>query len=209
MKDKIKKPGIQWVYLASLLTIICWLLWPTAAMAQTQPTPPPGTDCKAATECKVGPYNLRVSFDHDSFNTTDPVLVTVERLDQAGGDWQLEAEVVPGVRTSAVPVKFSGDLATSDPAKRQAKIDFPISGNWYVHLTVKGVVGTGQLRIATRAEPPPKMPEWLAWTIGLSPLIGIVGFAFGQWRHVRRRKREESLALQPTEQPETISQKST
>lgn len=197
------------IALTFFFIIVGLLLWPAAAFAQTQL--PAATECKAASECKVGSYIVRVTFDRDNFNTVDPVLVTVERLDKAGGDWQLEAQVIPAPRTSAVPVKFSGDLATSDPLKRQVKIDFPISGNWYLYLNLKGAAGTVPLRIAARVESPPRMPEWLAWVIGLSPLVGIAGFAIGQWRHVRRRKREERLALQVTEetdQPEVISQKS-
>jgi hypothetical protein len=164
-------------------------LVPYAAFAQQVP---PGVECKFGADCKAGPYQVRINFDRTDFNTTDKFILTVERVNSQNDDWQLEPQIIPQRGTSAVPVKFS-EASKEGPLKRRAELDFPISGNWFVYLTIKGSEGTGQIRIPVRAEPPPKIPDWIAWAIALSPLLGIAGFALGQWRLVARRKREERL----------------
>ena len=181
--------------LVLLLSVSGWLVLPSQALAQFAPLPA-GVECKVGTSCAVGPYTLLITLDRTTFDTTNEYLMTIQRTDQKGGDWQLRAEVVPSGRTSAVTVQYDSDrlLTTGDPSKRQIKGYFPISGTWWIYVTVSGEAGNGALRIATTVEAPPKMPDWLAWTIGLSPIIGIIGFAIGQWRLVMRRKREEALA---------------
>lgn len=184
------------ISLAALLLSLLFLL-PQPAQAQIFGPSLPGVECKAGAECKVGAYLVRVTFDRQTFNTTDSFLITVERLDKASVDWQLEAEILPDRRTSATPVKFEGNFDTGDPAKKQVKAYFPISGSWFVHLTLKGSAGKADLRIPAEVEAPPKLNDTLAWLIALAPLVGIVGFAIGQWRYVVKRRRAERLAAQP------------
>jgi len=186
------------------------------AQAQFGGTPPPaGTECKLNVECKAGPYLVQITLDQATLNTTDEFLITVKRLDNpVNNDWSLGAEVVPSGRTSAVLVKYDADrfLPSSDPTQRQIKGYYPISGTWWLHLSINGTAGLGQLRIATNVEAPPKMPEWLAWAIGLAPILGLVGFGLGQWRLVMQRKNEERLAEalaqakpQPVEPPHSMA----
>lgn len=206
---RILKSYVRWLAslaFAFLLTIEIGLGASGAALAQFAPQqkPPPGVDCQTGQECQVGPYTIRITFDRQTFNTTDEFLITVQRLNSPNTGWQLEAEVIPAARTSATTVKYDADrfLATNDPSQRQIKGYFPISGDWYLHLIISGPDGTGELHTAMHVAPPAKLPDWLAWAIGLSPLLGIAAFVIIQWRYVLRRKREEqviaaSAELQP------------
>lgn len=197
---QIKKPRLVAL---PLLLLSLLVFFPFTAQAQIFGPRLPGAECKAGTECKVGSYQVRVTFDRDTFNTTDSFVATVERLDKTSADWKLEAESFPDPKTSATPVKLPDISETGDPNKRQVKVYFPISGSWYLHLTLSGSAGKGELRVPARVEAPPKLDEWLAWTIALSPLIGIVGFALGQWRYVvKRRRAEKNLPAASPEQPE-------
>ena len=185
----------------AVLVVVTSAVGPTReAQAQFGGTPPPtGTECKLNAECKAGPYLVKITLDRATLNTTDDFLITVQRLDNpTSNDWSMAAEVVPSGRTSAVLVKYDADrfLPSSDPTQRQIRGYYPISGTWWLHLSINGAAGLGQLRIATNVEAPPKMPEWLAWAIGLAPILGLVGFGLGQWRLVVRRKREERLAAE-------------
>ncbi len=162
-----------------------------ALLAPGDAPPKSGTRCKAGVECTVGPYKVLITFSTSSFNTTDKFVTTIERLDKPTGDWQLTAEVAPSTSTEATPVKFNGDFEKGNAAKRSINMDFPIAGNWYVYLTIKDAAGESRLLIPVKVDSPPVMDEWLAWTIGLAPLIGIVGFGLGQWRMIVRRKRTE------------------
>ena len=154
--------------------------------------PMAGTRCQPGTECQVGPYKVKVSLSRTDFNTTDGFTATVERLDQTTGDWQLKAAAVPSSSTSATEVDFSGSFTSGNATTRPVDMNFPISGNWYIYLTITTAEsGSATLYIPEQAAPPPVMDPKLAWAIGLAPVVGFVGFGFGQWRFVRRKLKGE------------------
>ena len=195
--NKISNFKVLTIYIsiAFVAIIAAVMARPDVANAQFGgPKAPAGTECKLGVKCNAGPYPIIITFDRTTLNTTDEFLITVQRLDKPTGNWQLQAEIIPSGRTSATDVKYDADriLQTNDPSKLQIKGYYPISGTWWLHLSINGEAGLGQLRIATKVEAPPQMPEWLAWTIALSPILGIIGFALGQWRLVVNRKREEN-----------------
>ncbi len=178
------------------LLVLGLALTPGLALAQTAPNG----------DYQAGPYTVRITFDRDTFKSAQEFFLTVERLDKAAPDWQLQAEAVPLRGTSATPVKYDGNFETSEPSKRLVKLQLPISGNWFVHLTLKGSAGQGELRLPVKAEPPPVIEYWLAWLIGLSPIVGLIGFGIGQWRHVVRRKREARLVgATPTQETPVLA----
>jgi hypothetical protein len=184
-----------------LIVLLTWVGLPGVASAQTA-RPPSGTECKVVTVCQVGPYKLNISFDRATLNTTDEFLVTVQQVDGQAPTWQLQdAQVIPSGKTSATTVKYDSDrlLASSDPTKRQIRAYFPISGSWWIYFGVNSPAGLQYVRIAVSVEPPTKMPDWLAWTIALSPILGILGFFIGQWRLVVRRRREEQTLVEAQE----------
>jgi hypothetical protein len=191
-----------------LIVLLAWVGLPGVASAQTA-RPPRGTECKVVTVCQVGPYKLNISFDRTTLNTTDEFLVTVQQQDNQDPTWQLQdAQVIPSGKTSATTVKYDSDrlLASSDPTKRQIRAYFPISGSWWIYFGVAGSAGSEYVRIAVNVEPPAKMPDWLAWTIALSPILGILGFFIGQWRLVVRRRREEQTLATQEVTPENEEQ---
>lgn len=162
-----------------------------ALIAPAEAPPVTGTKCEPGKECTVGPYKVVVNFDRTTFNTTDEFVTTIERQDNPGADWKLQAQEVPGNATQATPVKFNGSFESGSSPKRDIKMHFPISGSWYVALTISGNAGDAKLYLPVTVESPPIMDEWLAWLIGLAPLIGIAGFIIGQGRLVLKRRRAE------------------
>lgn len=168
----------------------------TLVVLATPVEPPPvsGTRCVAGEVCQVGGYKVKVTFDRSRFNTTDPVLATVERLDKKNTAWELKAEIVPSNSTSASVVTFNGDFEKGTADSRKVKLDFPIAGNWFVALAIKGEAGEAKFYITSEVDPPPLLDERLAWALGLSPILGLIGFAIGQWRLVLRRQREETFS---------------
>lgn len=177
----------------------------TLVVLATPVEPPPvsGTRCVAGEVCQVGAYKVKVNFDRSRFNTTDPVIATVERLDKTNtsSSWELKAQIVPSNSTSASVVTFNGDFEKGTAASRKVKLEFPIAGNWFVALAIKGEEGEAKFYITSEVDPPPLLDERLAWALGLSPILGIIGFAIGQWRLVVRRQREE--AAREAETPNT------
>jgi hypothetical protein len=213
LKKSQKQPKLKIARVSSfgliVIVLLAWVGLPGVASAQSA-RPPKGTECKVATVCQVGPYKLNISFDRATLNTTDEFLITVQQSDNQNPTWQLqEAQVIPSGRTSATTVKYDSDrlLASSDPTKRQIKAYFPISGSWWIYFGVNSPAGLEYVRIAANVEPPAKMPDWLAWTIALSPILLVLGFIIGQWRLVARRKREEqTLAAVQVATPENEEQ---
>ncbi len=175
-----------------------------ALAAPADKAPEKATRCTPGAECSVGPYKIKVNLSSATFNTTDKFTATVERLDKPAGDWQMQVEAKPSTTTEATPVKFSGDFERGTAAKREAQIDFPISGNWFVYITIKDAAGAATLLVPARVEPPAVMDEKLAWLIGLSPLLGILAFAFGQWRLIVKRNRARQEATPDPEPVDTL-----
>ncbi len=164
-----------------------FLIWPDAALAQNQPT---GSGIYTA-----GPYRLKITLDREQPRSAQDFLVTVERLEPPANSqpWQLEVDGLPNPGTSATPVKIEGNFQTGEPDRKHVKMQLPIAGNWNIRLTVKDSVGSWQARIPVKVEPPPVIAPWLAWLIGLSPVLGLLGFGVAQWRWVRQRRRSERL----------------
>lgn len=175
-----------------LLLIAIELFSANSAMAQTDQ--PSGTLCQPGVVCQVGPYKIMVSFDRNSFDTTNEYVMAIQWQNGNPSGWQIQAaEVVPQPKTDAVAVKYDSGrfISTTDPNQKQIRGFFPISGDWWIHVTLRGAQGTADFITNATVAAPPTMPIWLAWVIGLSPILGIIGFFLGQWRLVVRRKREE------------------
>ena len=169
-----------------------------AAQAQSFGQPKkeiPGKACSPGKICEVSGYTLLFTYDRETFNTVDALTVTVQRLKSDGKPWRLAAEILPDSSISALPITFTGDFESGTADVRTVKLNYPISGLWYMHLTVKSDAATADIHSAVFVEAPPKMADWLAWLIGLSPVLGIVGFAYGQWRLVTKRKAEATPAI--------------
>ncbi len=185
MASATKATGWKWATLALLILGLALTAGAGRASAQNAPSG----------DYTAGPFKLRVTFDRDTFKSAQEFYLTVERLDGPAGDWNLDVTSEPSRSTSATPVKYSGDFHTSEPDKRLVKLQIPISGNWSVRLSLQSGTSTGQVSLPVmRVEPPPIIANWLAWLIGLTPVLGLLGFAFGQWRQVINRRREKQLS---------------
>jgi|GEM_PF-2123081 len=183
----------------SLLGLMVFLAIPGTVLAQTTVR---GSECKPGAECTAGNYRVKLTLNQTSFNTTDDYFVTVDQLDSLSSDWRLEVDVIPSRGTSATTVKYTDD--NGDRVRRQTKIHFPIGGSWTIQVIIQGQVNNGYLRLPATVEAPPKLPDWLAWVIGLSPLIGLIGFAIGQWRFIVWRKRAALLVQAESESSSSI-----
>ena len=164
------------------------------------------TDAYAA-----GPYTVTVTrVDPVDVGSAIGFAVTVEPADGAG----VVAITLPGPGTPARPgrtVIAAGDrsgrydvtatfpgpgtagrpgraVATAGyrPGTYEVTASFPVRGAWVLAIDVSGPAGHGRAAVPLTVAAPGAIPQWLGWTIGLSPLAGLVAFLAVQVRTARR-----------------------
>lgn len=66
----------------------------------------------------------------------------------------------------------------------------PTEGDWTLEIDVHGPEGDGVGTVPLTVAPPPGVPMWLGWLLGLFPLYGVA------WFGVREARRVKSLIAQ-------------
>jgi hypothetical protein len=144
------------------------------ALPQLAPT---RTDAYAA-----GPYTVTVSRD-------DPVQVgraTAFAIAVAPADGASVVGIaLPGPGTAARPGRAL-PAAAGQGGRYVVTASFPVRGAWVLALDVTGAAGRGRASVPVTAAAPGAIPQWLGWTIGLSPLLGLAAFLAVQVRSARR-----------------------
>jgi hypothetical protein len=135
------------------------------------------TDAYAA-----GPYTVTVTRE-------DPVQVdraTGFALALAPADGaDVVAVTLPGPGTAGRPGR-AVTTAGYRPGTYVVTASFPVRGAWVLALDVNGAAGHGRAVVPLTAAAPGAIPQWLGWTIGLSPLAGLAVFLAVQVRTARR-----------------------
>jgi hypothetical protein len=135
------------------------------------------TDAYAA-----GPYAVTVTRE-------DPVQVdratgfTLAVTPADGAD--VVAITLPGPGTAGRPGRAVA-TAGHRPGTYVVTASFPVRGAWVLALDVAGAAGRGRAVVPLTAAAPGAIPQWLGWTIGLSPLAGLAVFLAAQVRTARR-----------------------
>jgi hypothetical protein len=130
----------------------------------------------------AGPYSVTVTRqDPVEVDRSTGFAVTVAPADGAG----VVAILLPGPGTPGRP----GRAVTTAGDRRGAyevTATFPVRGAWVLALDVSGAAGHGRAVVPVTAAAPGAIPQWLGWTIGLSPLAGLAAFLAVQVRTARR-----------------------
>jgi hypothetical protein len=131
----------------------------------------------------VGPYRVDVNLYQDPPITDRPVKVTVVPHD--AHLWLSGFIIVlPGLGTDAVPIP-SALTRVGQTYTLAGTIHMPVRGAWEVQVQLDGPRGQGEAVFPITVAAPGATPVWLAWVIGLSPLLVIVWLTWHQSRYRR------------------------
>jgi hypothetical protein len=130
----------------------------------------------------AGPYTIAATRE-------DPVEVdhatrfdlTVRPADGA----TVAATALPGPGTAGRP-RRTVTIAAHAPGSYSVSASFPVRGAWFLLLDVSGPAGRGAASVPVTVAAPGAIPQWLGWTIGLSPLLGVAAFLAAEARRARR-----------------------
>ncbi len=137
----------------------------------------------------AGPYQVIVSFYDDPPRTGRALAFSVDPIAgvQLPGRLQVAARAEPGPGTNAVPVRASVGAHAEVPAGVAGTVTLPVAGAWVLVLDFQGPLGQARAQVPLQALPPPAIPRWLGWLIGLVPVFALVGVLAGEsWRGWRR-----------------------
>lgn len=178
-----------------MLTLVarCWPVWLLAFTLVLSTRPGTalahGTGPARTVPVTAGSYRLEVLLYDEPVRagrefsfSVDPVpgsLAPGERL-------QLVATATPAARVNAVPVRAGVGPHLDGPGGVAGQIYLPVAGSWTLRLDMQGPLGTAVAEVPLLAAPPPAIPIWLGWLIGLVPVWGLLGFvltqAWSAWR---------------------------
>lgn len=90
-----------------------------------------------------------------------------------------------GAGSDAVAARVRVAPDPDDPAATDALIPLATAGLWQITIEANGPAGAGRAETGIIAAAPGAVPVPVGWAIGLSPLVGVVGFAVAQRRWLR------------------------
>jgi hypothetical protein len=173
---------------AVVIPLSIWAACPHPVLADDPPV--------RVVDVDAGPYPLRIGL------YADPVRAGIDL--PFGIEWGLfvsgpltfavEAVPAPGRETASVRGRVeSSPEPLPGPAGVPGNIRLPTAGTWQLEVTVDGPEGRGKASVPVEVLPPPVIPVWLAWAIGLLPVYGFLSFMLTQWWRLRRRMELSSL----------------
>jgi hypothetical protein len=146
-----------------------------------------------AFELIIGSSALKTATDYPvmvRFGNEAPLTATNQNVTIS-----LIAEPLRG--TSATPVKINL-TANGDGKSWDGKMSIPISGRWSMKITAEYPGGKGNGTTIISVSPPPALPNWLAWALGLAPVIIFVAFIAVIGRQaLKKRKLEFEVVPSP------------
>jgi hypothetical protein len=145
----------------------------------------------------AGAYTLRIDLYSDPAFTgrrlNFDVVVSASTADQLRSV-TLTASAIPEAGTNASTVRATISRAGSSVAGFQGYVTPQVRGSYRLHVTISGPAGTNAVDLPLRVSAPTAIPVWFAWSIGLAPLLGLIGFGWGQRSYLARLQAGASLA---------------
>ncbi len=130
----------------------------------------------------AGPYIIDASLSQDPPLTDQPFEITIT---PHNSDIQLSGLAVaqPGLGTDAtnLQTKLTPVAGTHDAIG--GWIHIPVRGAWQLVFQLNGPQGQSSASMAVTVAAPGAMPVWLAWMIGVIPLIFIAWWIYQQHRY--------------------------
>lgn len=133
-------------------------------------------------DLQVGPYTVEVDRMTPVVRAGQPVEFMLLSRESAVR-WR--ATLVPAPGLSATPLQ--GAVAPDTVVAGAVDVAFTqvtLGGEWTLLLQADGPRGAGEAHLPLTAVPPPAVPEWAGWLVGLSPLYGLVWFALRERRRL-------------------------
>lgn len=142
---------------------------------------------------RAGPYVLEVAI-YDARPTVVRQMRFVVRSLPGGAGLEgatITARGIPGSETLAVPTRPTLlRPAVGGSGGFEGTLLLSVLGGWDLELHVSGLAGDGAARLAVSVAAPWVVPEWIGWVVGLSPLAGLVWFAWWQRGYMRRLEQD-------------------
>jgi len=137
----------------------------------------------------AGAYTLRIDLYSDPAFTgrrlNFDVVVDASTADQLRSV-TLTGSAIPEVGTNASPLRATLSHAGQPVGGFQGYVTPQVRGSYRLHLTISGPAGTNAVDLPLRVAAPTAIPIWFAWSIGLLPLLGLIGFGWRQRSYLAR-----------------------
>jgi hypothetical protein len=147
-------------------------------------------------DAQAGPYSLKLALYSDSIQAGDVIPFNIAVAPGTQGPLTYQVTASPGPDVPASLAQGDVNAQQSTPYGVPGSITLVTRGDWTLHIVVSGSAGQGEAAIPLTAVAPPAIPAWLAWTIGLLPLYGLLLFWVVQSRRAARQGQGNEVALQ-------------
>lgn len=153
----------------------------------------------------AGPYPIKLALYNDPINAGDalPFNLAVAPGTRGPLTYQITASPGPGVPGSLAQGDINAQQNTPDGVP--GSITLVTRGPWTLHIVIDGPAGQGEAAIPLTAVAPPALPAWLAWTIALLPVYGLLIFWMTQIWHTAK-KRQGVEYTEPLGETEAIKE---
>ncbi|MGZ3674485.1 MAG: hypothetical protein ACXVCO_09265 [Ktedonobacterales bacterium] len=169
----------QWgLTAAGMLALVVLLAAIALQVAATQPASTPAKVVSVDT----GPYPLTVSLSRDPAQAGYALPFTIAPAQPVNGRLTYTVSAVPGVGVDATPVTASLTPDAKVANHVSGTVEITVRGPWTLHIEVDGPAGLGTGDVPLTAQAAGVMPGWIAWAIGLVPVIGIALYVRAQRR---------------------------
>ncbi len=141
-------------------------------------------------EATAGPYHLKLALYNDPINAGDAIPFNIAVAPGTRGPLTYQVTASPGPDLPAGSSLAQGDVNTQQntPYGVQGSITLVTRGSWTLNVVINGPAGQGKVAIPLTAVALPAIPTWLAWSIGLLPVYGLLIFWVIQTRHVAQKR---------------------
>jgi hypothetical protein len=133
----------------------------------------------------TGRYMLTVGLSKDPAQAGYALPFTIAPAQPVNGRLTYTVSAVPGLGVDATPVNASLTPDAKVPNRVSGTVEITVRGPWTLHITVDGPAGLGIGDVPITAQAAGVIPTWIAWAIGLAPVIGIALYIWAQRRPAR------------------------
>jgi hypothetical protein len=184
--------GLRSIYALFLALFLLLMLTPVTALAKGGPA--------STTTLAAGSYIIDISLSQNPPYVDQPLTVTIQPHNPA---LKLSGTVIvePGLGTDATNLTTPLKVTNASNGTLAASVHMPVRGAWNISVHLNGPQGSGVATVPVTVGSPGAMPFWLAWTIGMSPLVFIAIWIWHQYKY-RKQIEPQSVTLKQKQMPE-------
>lgn len=159
----------------AVVAAVALLVLLVAIGMQVAATQPPSTPARTVSVA-AGPYPLTVGLAKDPADAGYALPFTIAPAQPVNGRLTYTVSSIPAKGVDATPVNGSVTPDPKAPNRVTGTVEITVQGAWDLRIVVDGPSGTGVANVPMLAKAPPPLPAWVAWLIGLVPVIGLALF---------------------------------